>query len=121
MPTIDVTSAEPILRYVGANDKSAADAPPRDLSGNDIGRLAYRRALAPIVGDIGRPIVADDPDSEVYVRPDPREPDPKLVAEIIAELELSGLFEPIKKPKAEKADPPAETIETADAAEEASK
>lgn len=113
MPSIDPRSAAIAVRFIGTDERGAAGAPARDLSESDIARLAYVRTLNPIISDIGRPIVSDDPESEVYVRPDPRKPDPRAVAEILAELELSGRYELVEPtPKAAKAKPTPDTAAT---------
>jgi len=108
MTTIDPTSSAIVLVHDGS-ERAAAGAPARDLSGNDIARLAYRRALAEVAEDIGRPVDRDDEEAGVITRLDPRQPDEAIVAAIVEELVASGRYappEPARKAKA--ADKPAE-------------
>lgn len=88
-PEIDPRSDEVVVWHVGP--RSARNAPARDLTHNDIARLAYREALREIASDV-------DVDAGIE-RPDPRSPDQALCAEILAELLESGQFT---------TDPPAE-------------
>lgn len=93
MAAIDVRSADIVLVHDGS-DRGAAGAPARDLSANDIGRLAYRRALAAVSDQVGRPIDPSDLELGVITRPDPRQPDEAIVAEILEELLASGRYAP---------------------------
>jgi hypothetical protein len=98
---VDPRSDRIVLAYVGENDRSARNAPPRALTENDLARLAYVEALAPIAEVVGQPVYDDkeigdgDPADHIvgYVeRPDPRDPDSQLVGEIVAELVASEYF-----------------------------
>lgn len=75
--TVDPTSAAIALAYTGAG-RFAADAPARHLTEADLARLAYRRAAAVTFAD--------------GIRPDPLNPDPGIVAQLVAELTLRGLY-----------------------------
>lgn len=97
MASIDPTSAAVALVHDGS-DRGAAGAPARDLTEADIARLAYRRARAASDDQVGRLIDPDDPDKGVIARPDPRTPDPAVVAEILDELQASGRYAPAEKP-----------------------
>jgi len=107
-PTIDVSSAEILLVYTGPEDRplGAAGAPAHDLSLNDIGRLAYRRAIDTLGDSVGRPIDPEDPEAGVITRPDPRQPDPELVEQILLELLESGRYAPVPAPASEAAPAP---------------
>lgn len=104
MAAIDVTSADPILTHDGSA-LGALGAPARDLSGNDVARLAYKRAFADVTERVGQPIDPDDPDAGVVTRPDPRSPDPAIVEAVMTDLVASGRYSPVeaksKKAKAE--------------------
>jgi len=100
MTAIDVSSAETVLVHDGS-ERGALGAPARDLSGSDIGRLAYRRSLEAVNDQVGQPIRDPDaaPDSEPigYVtRPDPRKPDIDVVDAVIDELVASGRYAPVE-------------------------
>lgn len=41
--TIDPTSAEPVIAYVGDPDRHHGIVPSRDLSGHDLARIGFRR------------------------------------------------------------------------------
>lgn len=90
--TIDPSSDAVVLTYVG-DGRSARNTPARDLTQNDVARLAYQRSLAAVAADVGQPIDREDPDSPLYERPDPRDPDPAVIAEILGELLGTGLYE----------------------------
>ena len=66
----------PALVYVGRG--RFRGIPTRDLEEHDLNRIAYRRALS-VTGTSGK-------------RPDPRDPDPTVINEIMAELTGSGLY-----------------------------
>lgn len=91
-PTIEIdrTSAEVVLYFVG--QRSARNAPARDLTHNDIARLAYREALDEVLVDVGRPIDPDDPDAGVIERPDHKTVDQERANAIVAGLLESGSF-----------------------------
>lgn len=99
---VDPRSDTIVLRYVG-DGRPISGVPARDLSEHDLARLAHRRALAAIAGDVGRPVDPTDPGAGVFVRPDPAEPDQALVAVIHDELIARGQFEPAKAAKADRA------------------
>lgn len=93
IPTFDVHSAEVVLAYVDEDrGRSARNAPARDLTHNDIARLAYREALAEVQNDIGQPIDREDPDGPKFERPDHKTVDQARAAEIYASLVESGYF-----------------------------
>ena len=83
--TYDPTSARVILSYVG-DGRSISGVPARDLSENDVCRLAYERALAAVAQDVGRPVDPENPDAGVITKPDPRRPSQRLVRDIVDEL-----------------------------------
>lgn len=99
MAKIDPTSDAIVFVHDGS-ERGAAGAPARDLTENDIARLAYRRSVAAVTDDVGRPIDPDDPEAGVIERPDPRKPDPEVVDEILAELEASGRYARPERKKA---------------------
>lgn len=66
------------LRYVGPG--TFRGVPARDLTSEDLARLAYRRSMT-VTGADG-------------VRPDPSKPDARVLRKIVAELTGSGLYKP---------------------------
>ncbi len=111
---VDPRSAKVVLHYVGENDRSARNAPPRDLTESDLARLAYVERIREIGSDVGQPIDREDPDSELIARPDPRDPDPVLVGAIVADLVASGRFS-LDLPEPAKPDSPTpEPVKPAD-------
>src|SRR5688500_4258141 len=109
VPTFDLRSDEVILAYVG-DGRSARNAPARDLTHNDIARLAYREALNEVANAVGLPIDSEDPDGPKYERPDHKVVDQARVAAIYNELAESGFFstdvpEPAPEPTPEPAAP----------------
>ncbi len=114
----DPTSAHVVLRYVGDGELPISGTPLRDLTENDLARLAYERALAGVATQVGQPINPEDPEAGVYVRPDPRKPDETLVAAITGELLTGGQFAEAKsKAKGKAKDEPDTTDEPAASAE----
>lgn len=113
---IDPTSDAIALKYIG-DGRALTDVPARDLTHNDVARLAYQRDLAVVARDVGQPIDRDDPDSALYERPSHREPNPETVTAVVADLVASGKFttklelEPAKAPQ----DPPTTTTPDATA------
>lgn len=102
---VDARSDRVVLAYVGEDERSARNAPPRDLTENDLARLAFVERMREVGNDVGQPIDKDDPDSELITRPDPRDPDPAHVGAIVAELVASGRFSTdVPEPPAEKPD-----------------
>lgn len=97
--TIDPRSDEVILAYKGDGVRSARNAAPRDLTHNDVARLAYLEALGEVQNDVGQPIDREDPDSPLYERPDPRKVDQPRARRIIADLVASGLFKATRAAK----------------------
>ena len=89
---VDPTSADIALVYVGEDGRGAAGAPPRDLTEADVARLVYKRELAAVTADIGRPSVPDDPESEPIAKPDPRKPRQAAVDELVDALKASGRY-----------------------------
>jgi hypothetical protein len=98
MTAIDVTSAEPILTYVPAEDEEIHpdEVEARALSGNDVGRRVYTRAIEELGDQLGRPIDPEDPEGPKHELPDPRQPDQALVDQVIDELVASGRYVPAK-------------------------
>ncbi|HXU85589.1 MAG TPA: hypothetical protein VN773_07265 [Verrucomicrobiae bacterium] len=104
-------SSRVVLAYVG-DGRSARNAPPHDLTENDLARLAYIERLRPVANEIGQPIDREDPDSPLFSRPDPRDPDAAHVAEIVAELVASGHFsDEVPEPDAPATEDPPTTPE----------
>lgn len=89
---VDATSDKRVLVYVGDGTRSARNAPPHDLTGGDLARLAYIERVREIGNDVGQPIDRDDPEGARFERPDPRNPDPELVGAIVADLVASEQF-----------------------------
>ena len=101
---VDARSDRVVLTYIGENDRSARNAPPRDLTENDLARLAFVERIREVGGDVGQPVDHEDPDGPRIERPDPHAPDPELVGAIVAELVASGRFTTdVPKPKKSKA------------------
>jgi hypothetical protein len=110
VPTIDLRSGEVILAYVDERGRSARNAPARDLTHNDIARLAYREALAEVANDVGQPIDRTNPDGPKYERPDHKTVDQARAGAIYADLVDSGYFSPdIPPPATEPAPAPEPT------------
>jgi len=103
-PQIDPASDETVVWWVGP--RSARDAPARDLTHADIARIAYRESLRAVVRDVGTEV-----DGEVIARPDPRQPDQALCAEILEDLVASEQF----TTEAPAVDPPDESETPAEA------
>lgn len=76
--TPKVPAERAVLVFVGRQGRRFRGIPTRDLDEHDLNRIAYRRALS-VTGTSG-------------VRPDPRDPDPTVINEIMAELTGSGLY-----------------------------
>ncbi len=73
-PAFDPRSDRLVLRYVG-DGRPLSDVPTRDLTENDLCRIAYQRSLA-----------------SAATRPDPRTPDQAAVAAVRDELLARGQF-----------------------------
>jgi hypothetical protein len=97
----DYTSDQVVLVYVG-DGRPIDGVPARDLTENDLCRIAHKRALTAVSGDVGQPIDREDPGAGLIERPDPRKVDQQLATEIYDELIDRGHFEAAPKPKAEK-------------------
>jgi hypothetical protein len=115
-PTIDATSDEIVAHYTGDGTLAAAGAPARDLTHNDIARLAYQREISEVGDMVGKPADRDDPDSRIVERPDPRKPKAVTVKAILAELDESGRYR-IDSGKTTKSSTPDSTADAADNAE----
>ena len=97
-------SASVVLVYAD-DGRTAAGVPARDLTANDIVRLAYVRRLSVIGQDVGRPSDPADPESEPIAAPDPRDPDPDDVRAVLDELMADGIYSNPKEPKSSKPTP----------------
>jgi hypothetical protein len=120
--TLDPRSDAVVLTFTGEDGVPAAGAPTgtpaRDLTENDLASLAYARSLGAVAKVVGTPIDPEDPGKGLYVRPDPRQPDPEVVAALVEELLVTGQYAtPGTKPKQSKPAAPAATDETAETAE----
>lgn len=95
---IDLTSPDLVLTYVGG--RTPRNVPARDLSVNDVGRIAYRQALQE-TNRTRSHLIPPGGSRQPVLRP--AQPDTTAVAAVLDELIASGVFV--------KYEPPPEPVE----------